>query len=132
MKTFTNSMLCPVSYDDVIKACGGFRYQMSLTSKDEIKAVITAVNQGIDSHLEACYVPDRGDSYEGGERTAGKLVMCRTLDCTVSPESLPVLLRRLSEDGDEVGMSLVEGILTTLHFDDSGEYNPPDDEHGNF
>ena len=70
---------------------------MSLVEEDEIKAVIEAVNEGIDSHLEAAYCPDRGDSYEGGKRMAGKLVMCRTLECAVSQESLPVLLRRLCE-----------------------------------
>ena len=30
---------------------------MSLTDTDEIKAVIEAVNEGIDSHLEACFCP---------------------------------------------------------------------------
>jgi hypothetical protein len=79
---------------------------MSLTDTDEIQAVIDAVNQGIDAHLEACYCPERGDHYAGGQRKAGTLVLCRTLDCVVSPESLPVLLRRLFELDDEAGSSL--------------------------
>ena len=37
-------------------------YSMSLVSEDR-PAVIAAVNQGIDSHLEACYVPARGDRF---------------------------------------------------------------------
>ena len=74
----------------------GEPFTMTLTDTDEIKAVIAAVNVGIDGHLEACFCPDRGDRYEGGDRKAGKLVLCHCLDCSISPESLPVLLRRLS------------------------------------
>jgi hypothetical protein len=116
-----------VTYKAVQKAMNGEGYPMSLTDTAEIKAVITAVNQGIDAHLEACYCPDRGDSYEGGQRMAGKLVLCRSLDCTVSPESLPVLLRRLCDldTTDEVadaGMSLAGDILLTLGFDEYGQF----------
>lgn len=99
-----------VTYDAVRRAMGE-SYTMSLTDTAEIKAVVEAVNIGIDSHLEACYCPGRGDRYEGGKRMAGKLVLCHTLECQVSPESLPVLLRRLYElDADDrivdAGMSL--------------------------
>ena len=86
-----------VDYTTIRKAMGNEPFTMSLTDTDEIKAVIAAVNEGIDSHLEACYCPDRGDRYEGGKRKAGKILICRTLDCVVSVESLPVLLRRLCE-----------------------------------
>jgi hypothetical protein len=115
-----------VSYDAVRRA-GGEPYTMSLTDTNEIKAVVAAVNQGIDSHLEACFCPDRGDRFEGGERTAGKLVLCRTLECRVSPESLPVLLRRLYElDTEEeivdAAMSLAGDILMTLGFDEYGQF----------
>ena len=68
----------------------------ALTDTDEIKAVIAAVNEGIDSHLEACYCPDRGDRYEGGKRKAGKLVLCveHPWSCrrSVRSRSLPRLL----------------------------------------
>ena len=116
-----------VTYKAVRKAMGGESYTMSLTDTTEIRAVVEAVNQGIDAHLEACYCPDRGDSYEGGERKAGKLVLCRSLDCTVSPESLPVLLRRLFEpdttdDVAEAGMTLAGDILMTLGFDEYGQF----------
>jgi len=83
-----------VDYDTIRQAMNGEAFTMSLTDTDEIKAVIEAVNEGIDSYLEACFCPDRGDRYEGGKRKAGKLVLCRTLECVVSVESLPVLLRR--------------------------------------
>ena len=116
-----------VTYKAVRKAMNGEAYTMSLTDTNEIKAVITAVNQGIDGHLEACYCPDRGDRYEGGERKAGKLVLCRSLDCVVSVESLPVLLRRLCDldTTDEVadaGMMLAGDILMTLDFDECGQF----------
>ena len=116
-----------VTYKAVRRAMDGEPYTMSLTDTNEIKAVIAAVNQGIDSHLEACYCPERGDSFEGGKRTAGKLTLCHTLECCVSPESLPVLLRRLyeldtDEDVADAAMSLASDILTTLGFDEYGQF----------
>lgn len=116
-----------VSYEAVRAAMGGEPYTMSLTGTDDIRAVIEAVNQGIDAHLEACFCPDRGDSYEGGSRKAGRLTLCRTLECCISVESLPTLLRRLFElDGDEetvdAAMSLAGDILLTLGFDEYGQF----------
>ena len=58
--------------------------QDDLTAKAEIRAVIEAVNRGIDSHLEGCFCPERGDRYDGGERNAGEISICCTLECTVS------------------------------------------------
>lgn len=109
-----------VTYKAVRKAMDGQPYTMSLTDTDEIRAVLAAVNQGIDSHLQACFCPQLGDSFHGGKRTAGRLTLCRTLECVVSPESLPVLLRRLCE-GDDAGMRLAGDILMTLGFDDYGQ-----------
>jgi hypothetical protein len=117
-----------VDYETIRKAMNGEPFTMSLTDDDEIKAVIAAVNEGIDGHLEACYCPDRGDRFGGGERKAGKLVMCRTLECKVSVESLPTLLRRLCESdlGDaEVeaeGTRLASDILSVLGINAYGEY----------
>jgi hypothetical protein len=118
-----------VDYETIRTAVANEPFTMSLTDEDEIKAVIAAVNEGIDSHLEACYCPDRGDRYEGGRRKAGKLVLCRTLDCTVSPESLPTLLRRLCESdlGGDVevqaeGNRLASDILMCLGINEYGEY----------
>ena len=110
-----------VTYNAVRSAMDGQPYTMSLTGTDEIRAVVDAVNQGIDSRLEACFCPQRGDSYEGGKRKAGRLTLCRTLECVVSLESLPVLLRRLFE-GDDAGMKLAGDILMTLGFDDYGHF----------
>jgi len=111
-----------IPYDAVREALDGEPYTMSLTDRDAIQAVSEAVNQGIDSHLEACFCPERGDQYEGGERKAGKLTICRTLDCCVSVESFPVLLRRLFESGNEAASSLARDILTTLGFDEFGAF----------
>ena len=60
-------------------------------------------------------------------RTAGQLTLCHTLECCVSPESLPVLLRRLFEldtcdDIADAAMSLADAILMTLGFDECGEF----------
>jgi hypothetical protein len=117
-----------VDYDTVREAMGGEPFTMSLTDTDEIKAVVAAVNEGIDSHLEACYCPDRGDRYEGGRRKAGKLTLCQTLECTVSPESLPVLLRRLCEsdlgdaDVEAEGNRLAADILIVLGINEYGTF----------
>jgi len=83
---------------------------------------IDAVNKGIDGHLEACFCPNRGDRYDGGKRKAGKLVLCRTLECSVSIESLPVLLRRLSDFDDEAGPRLASDIFTVLGFNECGKF----------
>jgi hypothetical protein len=118
-----------VDYTTIRKAMGNEPFTMSLTDTDEIKAVIAAVNEGIDSHLEACYCPDRGDRYEGGKRKAGKLTLCRTLECSISLESLPVLLRRLCESDlggnvevQSAGNQLACDILCCLGINECGEY----------
>jgi hypothetical protein len=118
-----------VTYETVRKAMGGEPFTMNLTDSDEIRAMITAVNEGIDSHLEACFCPGRGDRYKHGMRTAGRLVLCRTLECTISSKSLPVLLRRLCEselDGEanvqSAGTRLASDILTGLGIDESGRF----------
>jgi hypothetical protein len=116
-----------VDYETIRKAMDSEPFTMSLTDEDEIKAVIAAVNEGIDGHLEACFCPDRGDRFGHGERKAGKLTLCRTLECVVSVESLPTLLRRLCESdlGDpEVeaeGNRLAGDILLCLGINEYGE-----------
>ena len=110
-----------VTYETVRTAMAGEPFTMSLTDPDEIRAVITAVNQGIDGYLEACYCPDRNDKYDGGSRKAGKLVLCRTLECSISPDSLPVLLRRLFDSDDEDGNRLASDILMVLGINEYGE-----------
>ena len=87
---------------------------MSLVGEDG-RAVITAVNQGIDAHLEACFVLDRGDRYGGlaAPGMARKLPGNR-LECVVSPESLVTLVRRLMQADDPAAESLAAGICQTL------------------
>ena len=118
-----------VDYDTIRKAMANEPFTMSLTDEDEIKSVIEAVNEGIDSHLEACFCPDRGDRFGHGVRKAGKLTLCRSLDCVVSPESLPVLLRRLCEsdlggdpDVQAEGNRLAGDILMVLGISESGKF----------
>ncbi len=122
MCDFENANGCTVTYKTVRTAMNGEPFTMSLTDFGEINALIKAVNQGIDAHLEACFCPERGDRFEGGTREAGTLVVCRTLECSVSPESLPVLLRRLCDSDDEAGNGLASNILTVLGINDYGQY----------
>jgi hypothetical protein len=86
-----------VTYETVRQAMNGKPLTMSLTAEDKSCAVVEAVNEGIDDHRETCYRLDRGDRYGEGERLVERLFLCRTLECTISPESMPVLLRRLCE-----------------------------------
>lgn len=88
----------------IIAAAPAEGYRMSLVRADA-EAVIAAVNQGIDAHLEACFVPDRGDRFEyaGGR-----------LNCRLSPDSLATLVRRLLESDDPAAASLAGGIGQTL------------------
>lgn len=122
---------CPITYDAIKLATGGVAYEMSLTDDDEVMAVVESVNEGIDSRLQACNCPHRGDNYSGGTRgfTATSdgprwkegefVVIARTLECKVSPESLPVLLRRLFERD----CSLAASILYSMGFTDDGKFN---------
>jgi hypothetical protein len=119
-----------ITYQKIIDAMDGDPYTMSLTS--EAQTVIDAVNQGIDSRLEACNCPDRGDLYEPGTREIGGKVHTVTLECVVSPESLPVLIRRLAESCEEEAEMLASDMLTSLGIEvDTGCYeivSPVDEE----
>ena len=87
----------------IIDECPLNGYHMTL-AHEEANCVIEAVNQGIDSHLEACYIPDRGDVYT----SLNKLI------CKVSPESLAVLIRRLMSSDNEQSLQLASTICSTL------------------
>jgi hypothetical protein len=118
-----------VTYATIRKATDEEPFTMSLTDSDEIHAVIESVNEGIDSHLEACFCPERGDRYEGSKRKSGKLVLCGCLEYSVSPESLPTLLRRLCESNfsgkkevQEAGNRLASDILMVLGINEYGKF----------
>lgn len=91
----------------IIAAAPAEGYPMSLVGEDA-KAVVAAVNQGIDAHLEACFVPERGDGFE--------LTGAR-LNCRLSPDSLATLVRRLLESDDIAAASLAAGICQTLRIE---------------
>ena len=117
-KSFRNANGCVISYEDVIKACEGELFKVKL-SPDEGKIVEKAVNIGIDAHLEACFVPDRGDLFEWQHLKGGRV----RLFCVVSPESLPVLIRRLFDKDDT--SDIAGSLLTSLGFDEEGKTSAP-------
>jgi len=87
MKTFSfiwTDKLCGA----IAKAAPKAGNAMSLVGNDQ-QPVIAAVNQGIDSRLEACFVPARGDRFmfQTPEGIRGKISGTR-LECKVSPQSL--------------------------------------------
>ena len=122
MCTITNENGVKIAYDLVRKAAKTI-YPMTVVGED-IDSVMKAVNQGIDSHLEACFVPDRGDSYEHGDRRVKDMIITQTLKCKVSKESLPVLIRRLFESEDENSNNLASNILSSLDIEDDGRWEP--------
>lgn len=84
-------------------------YKMDLVYS-EAQAVCNAVNQGIDAHLEACFCPDRGDKHTVRDtRFTGRRNVFE-----FSRESLPVLVRRLMESGDERSELLASDICQTI------------------
>ena len=100
----------------------------------QAKAIAQAIIVGIDSHLEACFVPDRGDevispiprffqvaTLNGQGVFIPELAEPNVLQLEFSPESLCVLLRRLYEleyGGDtelqDVARCLADEILESI------------------
>ncbi len=80
------------------------KYHMDLVG-DDAQVVIDAVNQGIDSYLQAII-----GSYFN--------VSGNRMSCEVTVNDLCVLLRRLFEDGSENAWSLRSSILTTLEIEE--------------
>lgn len=132
-----------IKYSDIRKAMKDEPFDMSAVGK-EAEWIQKAVNQGIDSHLEACYVPERGDSYSFQKDQIGQKVYAIRLYCEVSVESFPVLLRRLfemdtgeyDEDGNPIDKPdpdggparLAQDMLCVLGFDEYGKFVGRDDE----
>lgn len=134
MGAFRNSDGAVVRYETVRRALEGEDpLVMRLTDAREIAALIEAVNERIDSCLESCFVPDRGDHYEGKARSHDGTTVCWELVCHVSAASLPVLLRRLEDhpfkDDDlaSAALGLQSDILTALNINDRGEFVPEDE-----
>jgi hypothetical protein len=121
--TICNSQLVSVPYSTVqraIELTDSDPFNMTIRCPIEWAAIAQAVNQGIDAHLEACNLQGI-DRYDNGI-------------CSVSPQSLCVLLRRFGDTefvgtdkhgaGDiwDAGMSLQSSIFTVLGIDEYGHY----------
>lgn len=74
-------------------------YPMTIRSQDEWTAITKAVNQGIDSYLEA-FTRSKFDHTTG--------------QCVIHPEEMTTFLRRLYEDGGDEAWGLRSAILETL------------------
>lgn len=117
VEVLRNSNLVPITYEKIREAMKNSPYKMNLTSKD-FTHFAEAVNQGIDSRLQACFSPDRGDKFQQVSNKAR---------ITISVESLPVLIRRLLESEKEEANLLGESILTSLGFKDNGKWVDPEE-----
>lgn len=127
MKRYSYGMTPPAVIRDALQAMKPREpgaapvYSMELVGQDA-EVVQNVVNKGIDSHLEACFIPDRGDVFEWVSGTKNRAAHLR---CLVSVDSMLVLLRRLAEfnspdcEADEdTAMSLRSGILDTLEIEE--------------
>ena len=89
-------------------------YPMRLKGED-CRSFVACVNQGIDSHLEACFVPARGDRFQVvSESRIGRRITSRSLNASLSAESLAVLVRRLLESDSPEANSLASAICASL------------------
>lgn len=110
-ETPTEVIKAALETDKKIQDDGGI-YSMSPV-RNAKTVVLKLVNVGIDSHLEACFMPHRGDSFVD--------TGCR-LECRVSIESMLVLLRRMTEgflflddeNEEDEAMRLRSDILLTI------------------
>lgn len=120
--TICNSDLVQVPYGTVLRAIeltDSSPFTMKIRCSLEWAAIAQCVNEGIDSHLEA--ICDPSDVFDNG-------------NCSVTPHSLCVLLRRLgdtefqptevhtADDIWDAATSLQSSILMVLGIDESGNY----------
>ena len=120
--TICNSDLVQVPYSTVLRAIeltDSSPFTMKIRCSLEWAAIAQCVNEGIDSHLEA--ICDPSDVFDNG-------------NCSVTPHSLCVLLRRMGDTefqateehiADELwdaATSLQSSIFTVLGIDESGNY----------
>lgn len=118
----TDSNGIVVLYDKIMHLQGDKMYNMNLIGDDA--KVVQAVVLGIDSRLEVCYAPERGDAYNVMKCDVVGSCFPVRLKCCVSSESMPTLLRRLFEfvgDDEEMDTAarLAQAILDSL---DEGRY----------
>ena len=84
----------------IVEGCEGEGYRIG--NFPNMQEIAEAINQGIDSHLEAIFFTQDGRNI------------------TIEPDSMPVLLRRLVEmwdDGNEDAGDTASCILSTLGFE---------------
>ena len=120
--TICNSQLVQVDYSTVLRAIkltGSNPFAMTIRCPIEWATIAQCVNRGIDSHLEA--ICDHQDEFDNGH-------------CSLSPHSMCVLLRRMSDtefqgtedhtadDLWDAATSLQSSIFTVLGIDEYGEY----------
>jgi hypothetical protein len=110
LEIVTDDNLNRITYAAIREANGNEPYYMRVNTED-YRRVAAAINQQIDARLQACFCPGRGDRQIGPE-------------FWISPESLPVLIRRLFESNDQESEMLAQDMLQSLKFDERGQFCP--------
>ena len=133
--SFQTSNLGTITYAQVQEAHPK-PYEMKLRG-DDAAVLAQAIFVGIDSHLEACFVEERGDrclsqqvahiaTLNDEKVIAPYVARPNFLEVVISPKSLPVLLRRLCEleyggdtDRQDEARCLADDILETIGLGDA-------------
>jgi hypothetical protein len=133
--SFQNSNLQTITYSQVLEAHPE-PYEMAMRGEAAV-VLAQAILLGIDSHLEACFVEERGDkclsqqvahiaTLNDEKVIAPFCTRPHFLKLVVSGKSLPVLLRRLLEmeyggdtDLQDVARQLADDILDTIGLGDA-------------
>jgi hypothetical protein len=102
MKTISMSAYWSDKLEAVLKELSTEPYSIEChRGSDDMKSLIKAVNQGIDSHLEAVF-------FKQSDGTHGRIKF------TFEAKSLPILVRRLMEADDDESQMLGSDIFGTL------------------
>ncbi|RLI52781.1 MAG: hypothetical protein DRO87_12635 [Candidatus Thorarchaeota archaeon] len=123
VETFTQENLCLVTYAAVREAQGDEPFHIDTQCQTEANALAAAINQGIDSRLQAVSCQDKVRAMMIGDKVAGM-----RLHLDITPDTLPVLIRRLfegsgmDEETFDAAESLASGIMTSLGFDECGRF----------
>jgi len=101
MKTLTLSAYWSDELGKIINSRSLKAYPMEFHNGKDWQAIVAAINQGIDSHLQAVEF-----TQGNGEHGRNKV--------TLAPQSVSVLVRRLFEAGTDESETLARDICGTL------------------
>jgi len=122
-ETFTQENLCLVTYAAVREAQGDEPFHITTQCQTQANALAEAINIGIDARLQAVSVTDKIVA-----KMVGDKVLANELQLEITPDTLPVLIRRLfdgqgmDDETFDAAHTLGGDIMNSLGFDDTGKF----------